>query len=331
MVLVIFATLACTNRDTDASESSITSRLRWPTLPIITAVCIFVVATTMMSVGLFLTWDAYCPSSASQSCFPIASSLQWYDLACHNITLPFSDSIGVILLNVACLLTIKTLYGFLYALLCGQWSSWIWVFNLGSSKVSNWTAATSLLLSSTIRTLVHSTSYSRFVVFSTTRSWWLTGASRPLRNWWMSNCRLAFSDNSGIACHNNRFSSYKYILTDSPGKMACFWNCSNVTNSSGDNFFINLAFAASKSFFSSSVTSVHAVTASPSSKVGNLFVFFLPSQLFSSVQISNFRNHSLTSPPERGFGILTCVASMTRNQLCYWCNISDQSVNNNTH
>ena len=78
IVLITFATLAITyaNSNIDALESSITSRLRRPTLPIITAICTLVVAIIMMPVGLFLIWDVYCPSSASQSRFLIASKLQ---------------------------------------------------------------------------------------------------------------------------------------------------------------------------------------------------------------------------------------------------------------
>ena len=75
VVLVIFATLACDNRDIDVPESSITSRLRCPILPIITAACILVVATTMMSVGLLIIGDAHCPSGASQIHFPTSSNL----------------------------------------------------------------------------------------------------------------------------------------------------------------------------------------------------------------------------------------------------------------
>ena len=65
--------------------------------------------TTTMSLGLLLTWDACYPSSASQSHFPSARMLQQYGATCHNYNMA---AVGAISLNVACLLTIETLYGF---------------------------------------------------------------------------------------------------------------------------------------------------------------------------------------------------------------------------
>ena len=52
--------------------------------PIITAVCILVVATTTVCVGLSLNRDADCPSGTSLSRFPTASSWQQCGLACHR-------------------------------------------------------------------------------------------------------------------------------------------------------------------------------------------------------------------------------------------------------
>ena len=83
MMLVICATLDCANKDMDDPESSITSKVECPMFPI-TAVCILVVATTTVCVGLSLNRDADCPSGTSLSHFPTASSWQQCGLACHR-------------------------------------------------------------------------------------------------------------------------------------------------------------------------------------------------------------------------------------------------------
>ena len=77
MMLVIFAALDCANKDMDEPESSITSKVEYPMFPIITAVCILVVATTTtVYVGLSLNRDANCPSGTSLSRFLTTSSWQ---------------------------------------------------------------------------------------------------------------------------------------------------------------------------------------------------------------------------------------------------------------
>jgi len=84
MMLVICATLYCANKDIDELESSIISKVECPISPIITAVCILVVATTTVCVGLSLNRDVDCPPGTPPSCFPTASSWQQCGLACHR-------------------------------------------------------------------------------------------------------------------------------------------------------------------------------------------------------------------------------------------------------
>jgi len=57
-ISVICATLDCCNKDVEELESSITSKIEYPIFPKITAVCILVVATANVCVGLLLIRDS---------------------------------------------------------------------------------------------------------------------------------------------------------------------------------------------------------------------------------------------------------------------------------
>ena len=73
-MLVICATLDCANKSMDDPESSITFKVECPMFPIITAICILVVAITILCVRLSLNKYADYPPRTSPSHLPTASS-----------------------------------------------------------------------------------------------------------------------------------------------------------------------------------------------------------------------------------------------------------------
>ena len=129
MMLVICATLDCANKDMDEPESSITSKVECPMFPIVTAVCILVVANTTVCVcGCHLIGMLIAPQGHPLlvSRLPaVGSNVAW---PATDVTSMLSASVWTISLYVAPLLTVVTLWqvpitllGYLqYCYLCCQ-------------------------------------------------------------------------------------------------------------------------------------------------------------------------------------------------------------------